>query len=309
MHAMRVPVLFVTAVLLAACAPPPQGPVLVSSAGQPVYALRYADELGAAARAIGEAQDQEHKLAAGFGAHLDDLKKPDWDLVRAVVDEADTSGKSADFAGTQGEVDSVHGFWGDAKGAVDAKVAGSAQYALKQATCASDCTNLDVGGPAVSALNESMDKELQKRLRASNDACLLLERNRTALGPQNAAALEKLADDVAHASYLVHVELVVARERVTRLLADRGAVQTTLDRFMQDEKAYQSQPGRTDAEKKASDARIIEAGRRKADADAAAVQAQAAAKGGETSSVAATKDYDDALEALRDKIDRKKKGG
>ncbi len=294
---------------LSACARPETGPVLASSAGQPSYAVRYADELGASARGIGDAQEQERKLAAGFGARVDELRKPDWDLVRAVIDESDAAGRSADFAEAHGEVNAVRAFWGEDKASVDAKVAGGAQYALKQATCTSGCTNLDVGGPAAYALNEAIDKDLQKKLRASNDAFLLVERQRTALGAQNTATLEKLADDVSHASYLVHVDLIVQRRRLKQLLADQAAVEKTLDRFVQEEKAYQAQSGRTEADKKASEQRIVEATKSKGEIDGAAAQAQAAAKASDQAIAATAKDYDDAVKALRAKIDQKKRGG
>jgi hypothetical protein len=306
---MRLALLWATGLLLAACARPEKGPVLASSAGQPPYALRYADELGASARALGDAQEQERRLATGFNARVDELKKPDWDLVRAVVDESDAAGRSADFSEAHGEVDGVRAFWGEEKAPLDAKVAGGAQYALKQATCTSGCVNLDVGGPAAYALNEAIDKDLQKRLRGSNAAFLLIERQHAALGTQNTGALEKLADDVSQASFLVHVDLIVVRQRLTRLIADQAAVQATLDRFAQDERAYQAQPGRTEADKKASEQRVIDAGKSKAQIDGAAAQAQAASKAGDQTIAASTKDYDDALKALRDKIDQRKKGG
>ena len=297
-----------TGVLLAACARQDKGPVLASSAGQPTYALSYVDELAGNVKAVGDAQDQEHKLASNFPARVDDLKKPDWDLVRAVVDRSDAAGKSADFFDAHGEVDAVRTFWTDEKSTVDGKVAGSAQYAVKQASCTSGCTSLDVAGPAVFALNESMDKEIVKRLHASNDAFLLIERAHTALGPQNTAALEKLADDVAQASYLVHVDIVVHREHLKRMIGDANDVKTTLEHFVQDEQAYRAQPGRTEADKKASDERVAQAIKTESQIDSAIAQAQAADKGSDQAIAAATKDYDDALNGLRDKIDQKKSG-
>src|SRR5579884_3378283 len=140
---MRPFAIVLTVALLCACAKREKGPVLASSAGQPVYALRYADVLGASARAVGDAQEQVHKLTAGFRPRLEELKKPDWDVVRAVVDAADTSGKSVDFAAVEGDDDSFRAFWGEVRGTVDGKVAGGAQHAAKQAACTSDCTGLD----------------------------------------------------------------------------------------------------------------------------------------------------------------------
>jgi hypothetical protein len=278
--------------------------VLAPSSSEPSYALHYGDELAASTKAIGDAQTDEKALASDFPTRADELKKPDWDLVLAVVDESDAAGKSADFADAHDEVDGVRTFWAREKDSITSKVAGNAQYAVKQAP---SCTNVDVGGPVSYALNDSMDKAIQKRLRASNNAFVLIERNKTSLGAANVAALEKLADQVAQASYDVHVQLVLESERLKRLLADRGSIAATLDRYVQDEKTFQSQPGRTDAEKKASDDRIVAAGKAKASADAAAAQAEPTAKSLEQTVDTATKDYDAALKALHDKIADKKK--
>jgi len=281
---------------------------LASSAGQPTYALNYVDELAATVKALGDAQEHERKLAGDFTVRIEELKRPDWDLVRGVVDRSDATGRSADFYDAHGEVDAVRTFWTDEKGLVDGKVAASAQYAVKQATCASDCNTLDVAGPAVFALNDSMEKGIVKRLHASNDAFLLIERERTTLGSQNTVALEKLADDVSQASFLVHVEVVVRRERLQRMLSDAGAVKATLENFIEEERVYRAQPGRTESDKKASDERLAQAAKNKAQIDSAITQAQAAEKSSEQTIATITKDYDDTLKNLKDKIDLKKKG-
>lgn len=298
---MRVLVLLAT-VVLAGCSSG-KGPVLVSSGDQTPYALGYADELGRANKSFAEAQTQEKTLAAGLGAHVDELKKPDWDKVLSVVDESDKAGKSADYAEAHGDADAVKGFWDAEKDTITGKVVGNAQHTVKEAGCTAE-----VAGPVSFSLNDAINKAQQKRLRGKNEAFVTIERYKIALGPQNVVVLEKLADDVAQASYDVHVQMVTQRDRLRRLVADKDAARKTIDRFVKEETAFQAEAGRTDAEKKASVDRVTAASKSKAEIDEAAAQAERLSKQMDASIDAATKDYESALSGLRAKIAEKKKG-
>jgi hypothetical protein len=220
-----------------------------------------------------------------------------------VIDESDKAGKSADYAEAHGEADAVKSFWDAEKDTITAKVAGNAQHAVKEAGCSAD-----VGGPVAFSLGDAITKQQQKRLRARNEAFVMLERYKTSLGAPNVATLEKLGDDVTAASYDVHVQLVVERERVRRLVGDKDSVKKTIDRFVKEETAFQAEPGRTEGEKKASADRVTAATKSKAEIDEAVTQAERLSKQMDTAIDAATKDYDSALSALRAKVAEKKKG-
>jgi hypothetical protein len=276
--------------------------VLAPANGQPTYALHYADALASATKTVDDAQQRAKATDAALPARVDELKKTDWAKVQAIVDASDEAGRSAGFADGHDETDTVRTFWESEKDTIVPKVTGNAQHVAKEAGC-----NADVSGAVTFALNDAVAKQLQKRLRAKNEAFLVMERYKASLGQQNIPALEKLADDISQTSYDVHVVMVVQRDRLQALLADRDGVKKTLDRFVQDEMAYQGESGRTDAEKKASSDRIGQANKGKADIDAIYAQADAVNKQLDASIDAATKDYDAALKALRAKITEKQK--
>ncbi len=100
-----------SALALGACARSGGPPVVASSASQPAYAITYTDDLAADTKSITDGEAAEKQTAAGFGAHVDELKKVDWAKVEAIVEQADASGKSAAYADAHGESTAVGDFW------------------------------------------------------------------------------------------------------------------------------------------------------------------------------------------------------
>jgi hypothetical protein len=293
---------FALGLLAAGCSTAGKPPATAASSGQSAYAIGYADELSSSTKAISEAQARQKQLTSGLPAHVDELKKPDWDKVTTVIASSDEAGKSSDFANAAGEAVAVKSFWDAEKNEINARVNGNAQHTLKQAGCSAD-----TGGAISYSLNEAVNKQLQKKLRSKNEAFVVIERYKTSLGPQNVSSLEKLADEISEASYDVHVLMVTQRNRLERLVSDKDDVKKTLDRLIQDEQAFQAEPGRTEAEKKASQDRITAANKNKADLDKSAQQAEAVSKEMDKSIDAATKDYEEAIKNLKAKVAEKKK--
>lgn len=287
---------------LLACSSAGKPPSTPSSAGQTSYAVRYNEELVSATKSASDARARAKQLTNGFIAHVEQLKKPDWTKVETIVDDSDQAGKSADFADSQGETAAVKHFWEEEKNELAGRANGIVQAKLKESGCAAE-----TGGTVGYAMNEAITKQIQKKLRASNEAFVVIERYKVSLGPQNVTALEKLADDVSEASYDVHVAMVLQKNRLERLVADKGEVKKTLDRFIQEETAFQSEPGRTEPEKRASAERVTAANKSKAEIDGSAQQAEGMMKEMEKSIDAATKEYDDALKATKARIAERKK--
>lgn len=289
-------------VLAASCTSAGRAPSTTPSAGHTTYAIHYNEEIAAATKAVGDAQTREKTLSTGFAAYIDQLKKPNWQKVESVIDDSDEAGKSTDYADVADEAVAVRSFWDAEKNEITGRAVGGAQGRLKEANCTAD-----VGGSIAWALNDGISKQLQKRLRARNEAFVVIERYRPSLGSQNAAILEKLADDVAEASYDVHVQMLLLRRRLDQIVADKGDVKKSLDRYVQEEADFQAEPGRTDIEKKASADRVTAANKSKSELDSAASQAEAVSKDIDKTVDAATKDYEEALRNLRAKVAEKKK--
>ena len=284
------------------CSTAGKPPATAASGDHSAYAIGYSDEISAATKSIADVQAKEKQLIAGFPAHVDEMKKPDWEKVETVIADSDEAGKSADFADAQGEAIAVRSFWDAEKNEITARVNGNAQHTMKQAGCTAE-----TAGPISYALNDAISKQLQKKLRSKNEAFVVIERYKSSLGPQNVASLEKLADEISEASYDVHVLMVLQRNRLQRLVADKNDVKKTLDRFIQEEQAFQAEPGRTEADKRASQERVAQANKNKAELDKVAQQAEAVSKEMDKSIDAATKDYETALDNLKAKVAEKKK--
>ncbi|MBX3187819.1 MAG: hypothetical protein KF819_12420 [Labilithrix sp.] len=293
-------VALVTSLLAVACGA--SRPTPVSSASQPGYAMKYADAVAGTTKTIGERQTDAKQITSGFGARVDELKKPDWARVETVVERADESGRSAGYGEARAEWGAVHRFWTEERETIGGKVAGGVDYTAKEKGC-----NAELGGAAAYALKDAVDKQQEKRLRAKNEAFVVIERYATVLGKENTKVLEKLADDVARASWIVNVDLPEERERLKARVAEKSSVGKTLDGIVEDEKAFQAEPGRTDADKKASEERIAAATKQRAEVDKAAAQADEALQRLDAQIEDAKKDYAAALEALKAKIAEKKK--
>jgi chromosome segregation ATPase len=193
------------------------------------------------------------ELAAGFREYPSEYEdeKMDHTVAADMFERADQVGRSRAYYDRLGEVRSVRTFYAEEKEDIRRKVAGAAQHTAQQAGC-----NAEVGGAAAVTLDKMIDEKLEERLRDRNDAHRLLERHREALGKKNVAALEKQLDDVTLASYLVHIALVEEKVRLRRVIEEAPKVKETADELIEEEHRYQSQDGRTDAEKQAAGERI-----------------------------------------------------
>jgi hypothetical protein len=280
--------------LSAAGCQPRREPEVASSAGEPNYAATYPVALQAVVAGFDDHRREASKLDTGFSSYGDQLKDVSKPQVLQIIERADEAGRSSAYVERSRQLEQVSTFFETEKDDINKKVAGSAQYVAKQKGC-----NVDIYGTVTHSLKESIDKQIEKEMRERNEAQQIIERYRVSLGKPNTAALEKQADEISRASYLVHIELVERKVRLQAMLTEADRVRQTADGYIQKERAFQAEAGRTDPEKKAAEDRIAAMTQSKAALDGAVNQAKAAAPDMDSKIRASQKEYADALEALK----------
>ncbi len=237
--------------LASGCANNIPEPQVASSAAQPAYASGFPSSLQAVAKELDETETNLRKFDANLSGYPGELTDPNWEVVVKVTERSEQAGRSHAYREARRSVRAQHGFFEQEGPELTKKVAGTAQYVVKQKGC-----DVDVTGPISHALKDNVDKTLEKRMRAANDGQSVVESYRETLGKKNAAALEKQSDEIAEASYLANIGLVEQKLELRRLLADAEAVKKAIPDAMAAERAFQAESGRTDAEKQASHQRL-----------------------------------------------------
>jgi hypothetical protein len=286
--------------LVAGCAGQKVEPQVASSAGQTNYAAQYPASLQSISNDYVNAEGEVRKNTTDFPKYPDQLKDPPWPVVQGIVVRADEAGRSASYVEGRRDDEAAQEFFTQENGEITRKVAGSVQYVVKKKDC-----DVDVSGAVSSSLKEAVDKQQEKRLRSHNDAHVIIDRYRESLGKANAAALEKQADDISETSYITYVRTALLKARATRLLDEASQVRKTLDQSIAEERTFQAEPGRSAAEKKASNDRIAKMEDGKVRIDSAVPQLQAMVKEIDQRNDAIKKEYESALDALKKAIQGK----
>jgi hypothetical protein len=296
---------FVAAALLSAgltaCAAPKVEPVVASSAKEADYAVTYPTDIDDVGNDFKTSQTNARKILSSFFEYPKKLKNPDGPWVAKIVDKADASGRSAAFAERMHKVEASASFYGAEKKDIVGKVAGNANYAIKQKKC-----EVDVSGTIASSLDDAYGDQLEKRLRERNEAFTVIDRYRDTMPKEDVPILEQQADDIAYASYIVNIELIETKLKLRRMIADAEEIPKTADAYIADEKAFQAEEGRTPAEKKKSDDRILEMEKAKALVQQSSERAKMLSNEMEKEIAAIQKEYAEALSQLKDQLKQKK---
>lgn len=280
-------------VSLSACTTQP-APTFASAANESGYAERYPSALLGARTEFANDETRAREIIADFPKYPAALNNPDGEQVLAVVNRADAAGKSGAYGRQMEEQSHVARFFSEEKEGLNQKVGGAAQYAAKQKEC-----TVDVSSPAVGALDRGVDKAMEDRLRDHDEAQRYIEDHQDALGKANLEKLQKQADDISLASYLVHVRIKQLKLELSQLIAESSDVKSTLERSDKEAQAVladsaASKQAKTTAQKRADAAKKASTG-----LDIEIEQAKRAVQEMDARSDKLEKDYNAALEALR----------
>ncbi len=280
---------------------PKREPEVASSATQPGYALEYPAAIEQSVKDFGRHDDDAGTLATGFVVYAKDLKAPDWKLVAAVERSANDAGRSQAYVDRTAEVEGARAFFTAEQDEISKKVGGWVSYACKQKG-----GNADLSTSVSRSLSETVTKHLERRLRERNAAFTMIDRHRHDLTKEDAAALEVLADQISHASYLVHIAMVHEKIRLRALLEEAELVKKTLVDYIAEERAIGGKASK-EANKIESDARIDRANQAKAKIDGALSMGREMEQKMEPRIVAAQKRHKEALDALVAEAEKKGK--
>jgi hypothetical protein len=286
------PIALLAATLSLGCSSRP-APVFASSANETSYAERYPASLLALRTEFATDETKARDIFGAFAKYPDALSNPDGQQVLAVVTRADAAGKSGAYAQQMQENQGVSRFFADEKDSLNQKVGGAAQYAAKQKEC-----TVDVASPAIGALDRGVDKALEERLRGHDEAHRYIEDHQDALGKPNLEKLQKQADDIALASYLVHVRVKELKLELSRMVDEASDVKKTLGRSDTEARAVVADASSSKSAKATAQTRATAAEGATANLDSEVEQAKRAVADMDARSAQLEKDYDAALDAL-----------
>lgn len=226
-------------------------PEIASSSGESRYAMDYAGQLEGTINGFGDNEAYVQEARSKFADYPGELEKAPWEEVATTIEDANESGKSQHYVDGIRKVGGAKAFFEEEKEEITKKTGGAASYTVKQASC-----DVEVYGPVASSLDKSVKKQLLEHQRRNNGAFTQIDRHREQLGKDNAAKLEEQADDVAFASYVVHIEMVEQKVALQRMIEEASDVKSTMERFIEEEREYQKVNGRSKDDIKASEGRI-----------------------------------------------------
>ncbi len=268
-------------------------PAFASSANESSYAEHYPAALLALRTEYASDESHAIEIFSAFPSYPGALSAPNGAQVLAVVDRADAAGKSGAYAQEMDEQRHVARFFSEEKETLNQKVGGAAQFAAKQKEC-----TVDVASPAVGALDRGVDKALADRLHDHNEAHRYIEDHQDTLAKSNLEKLQKQADEIALASFLVHVRVKQIKRELARLVDEGSGVKKTLERSDADAQIVIADKTASRSAKATAQTRASASAAARANIDSEVEQAKRALADMDARSEKLEKDYSASFDAL-----------
>ncbi|MCP4676516.1 MAG: hypothetical protein GY854_13580 [Deltaproteobacteria bacterium] len=272
-------------------------PEIASSAGYSGYAVEYPGRLQILTEMYNQREVEARELFATFPSFPDELSEPSWGQVVAVMERADESGRSRAHVEHVEETAHVRAFFNEEKDEITRRVSGAVKAAQKKAEC--EC-KIEAYGKVSYALKDSVNKQMDRRTTRRSEARRLIDRYKKSLGKKNIKPLEKQANAVMRASYIVYIELAELYTEIDSRVSEARRVKGTIEDALEAEREFATHPETPKAEKKASEKRIAELEEAKSSLDASVKGAEEIVSSGEMGIPAIRKEYDTAFDRLCD---------
>jgi len=284
-------------------APPP---LTAPSGEHPAYAEGYPARIGTLRARFATDEAKVQAALPQLQPAADKLSSADPATLAQLYELADEEGKSAAYASSALEGETVSRFWDEEKQPLHQKIAGAVSYAGKQKECSKECSD-DLGGVAAGSADRAVEKQLEERQERLGEVHRFIEDHEEELGKPNLDAAQKQAQAISQLSHLAHVRLELYRRELESSLSDASDVKSTLERtekesdaVLQDEKASKNK--RALAEKRKASAAAARTA-----LDGEVEQAKAALKDMEQREKKLVADYDKAFDALIDSVEQRAK--
>ena len=223
--------LFVLAALLAVgCEQPKSKTAVDLNTDQKGAALRVPPASLAVATRIRTGEAESRAAFGTLPGLADKLNETDVDVVVSVIDAADDAGKDPAYGQTSREMAATAAFFEEEREPLTKKIGGSIQYQAQSKGC-----DIDAWGSVAGGLKDGVKERIEERMKASNDAFLIIERNRDAIGKKNVETVETIATEVARASYFVHVQMEFAEEDLKAAKSAAEDAKSDIQKFIEEE--------------------------------------------------------------------------
>ncbi len=285
-----------------ACASQQQKPLTASSASETHYATAYPDNVSRERTQFADQETQATSMSQELTKFPDAVETKDWNHVKKAYELADQSGKGAAYAQQYEATQGVVTFMTEEKEPISNGIAGSTVYVAKQKECKDPG---EIGGAGVHGMNKAVDKQLQERMRSANEAQAYIDAHAEAIGKPGVDKLRDQVDLLASYSFLVHVKAEQSRQKLQSMVDEASTVKSTLEDAAAEADKLAQDPNVPDGDRKAATARAQAARDAAAKIDAEKEQTTKALEQVEQRNQKLREDYDKALAALLDAVDKK----